>query len=465
MEIILNVNEKDTKPLYVQLYEGIRKEISEGRLEANTKIPSIRKLAKTLNMSKTTIESTYHQLLVEGYLYSVEKKGYYVSQINTNWLHSSLQKKAKIDQKNEVAVKWDLTNAYLEEQVFNTIEWKKIIDKTINEQGNTLLSQGDLQGESQLREQIVRYIYQIRGVYADASQIIIGAGIQPLLLLLSQLLVKLGRTKIGFEDPGFNRAKSVFVNSPLELIPVQVYEDGIDINSLNKMKVDVCYTSPSHQFPTGTVMPINKRTELIHWAESNNAYIIEDDYNSEIRYYGRPIPSLQGLSRGEYVVYLGSFSTVFLPSFRISYMVLPNSLLKVYEEIKNLYAQTASKLEQLAMANYMSEGQFEKHIRRLKVHYTKKSETVIKIIKSTFGQRVRINGGDSGFNLYIEIDTDKTEEDIKKGCKDKGLLLNVLSDYTVNQHIGKQPVVILSYKGIKMSDLEDAVKELHAICF
>ncbi|TCT14297.1 GntR family transcriptional regulator [Natranaerovirga pectinivora] len=466
MNIVININENNSVPLYVQLYEGIRKEISEGRIEANTKMPSIRQMAKNLNMSKTTIENTYHQLIVEGYIYSKEKKGYYVSEINHTWLHPSTDKIVSANTNTtEKKIKYNLTNTYIEDSIFNETLWKKTIDKVISEKSKELLTQNNPQGEMAIREEIVKYIYQARGVFANTDQVIIGAGVQPLLFLLSNILSKFSNTKIGFEDPGFNRAKDVFINSPLELIPIDIKKDGIDMDCLSLAKVHACYISPSHQFPTGTVMPINKRSELIHWAESENAYIIEDDYNSEIRYQGRPIPSLQGLNRGERVVYLGSFSTVFLPSIRISYMILPYSLLKEYNNIKGTYAQTASKLEQLAIANYMKEGHFEKHIRRLKVHYSKKNEQVKKLIQEIFKDQAIIKGGDSGFNLYIEIKTQKLEKQIKEECIDKGIILNVLSDYTLKKNISKHPVIILSYKGIILSDLKKALEEIDFICF
>ncbi|MFW6015566.1 MAG: PLP-dependent aminotransferase family protein [bacterium] len=465
MNLVLNINENDTKPLYVQLYEGIKKEITDGRLKAGTKMPSIRKLSKTLNMSKTTIENTYHQLIIEGYIYSVEKKGYYVKKINHTWLHPVNKKKQKDFYEEKIDIKYDLTNSYIEEKVFDKNAWRRSIDSIIYNNSNDLLRQGDVQGELSLRKEIVNYLYQSRGGIAHQNQVIVGAGIQPLLQLLSSILKKSGRKKIGFEDPGFNRAKNVFLDSQMDFAPIKIQKEGINIDELKLFNVDVCYISPSHQFPTGTVMPINKRSDIIHWAQSFDGYIIEDDYNSELRYHGRPIPSLQGLNKGERVIYLGSFSTVFLPSIRISYMILPESLLKVYKGTKELYAQTASKLEQLAMAKFIKEGYFEKHIRRIKVHYAKKQEAVNKILKKIFGDKIYINDGDTGFNLYLEIKTHKDEQFIKKLCKEKSILVNVLSDYTMDKKITNYPVLILSYKGILLDELKDALEEIKKICF
>ncbi|TCK90534.1 GntR family transcriptional regulator/MocR family aminotransferase [Natranaerovirga hydrolytica] len=465
MTIVLNIDEEKDIPLYVQLYEGIKKEITEGRLESNTKMPSIREMAKLLNMSKTTIENTYHQLMIEGYIYSIEKKGCYVSEIRHTWIHPNAKDKKQAKEKLEPKVQYDLTNAYIEKEVFNEVQWKKAIDKVITEDSKALLYQGDVQGEWALRAEIIKYLYQARGVYAGEEQVVIGAGIQPLLIILSNIFYNIGIQNIGFEDPGFNRAKDVFSNSPLNLIPIDIKDKGIDIKNLIQSNVEVCYISPSHQFPTGTVMPIKKRSELIHWAELENAYIIEDDYNSELRFQGRPIPSLQGLNRGKSVIYLGSFSTVFLPSIRISYMVLPEALIQPYKLICNQYAQTASKLEQLAMAYYMTDGLFEKHIRRLKVHYSKKNDLIKKKIKEVFKEKVIIKGDDSGFNLYIEIKTNLSEKNIKEKARKKGIVFNVLSDYTVKENLSNNPVILLSYKGIDINAFEYALKAIYSICF
>ena len=457
VKFFIKLDEKSNKPLYVQLYERIVEEIVKGNLEANAKMPSIRKLADDLSMSKTTIENTYHQLLIEGYIYSIYKKGYYIKDINHTLFNTS-NKDIKVKsntKKNQII--YDLTQNSLDIDIFDLTLWKKIITKTINEQGINLYEHCKNQGEIELRGEICKYLYKSRGVNAETDQIIIGAGIQPLLNILVRIFRENNFKKVAFEDPGFNRAKNILKHNELQLIPIKNYQEGINIKELISNEAEVCYLSPSHQFPTGTIMPVNKRLELINWANSNKPYIIEDDYNSELRYHGRPIPSLQGLDNGTRVIYLGSFSTIFLPSIRISFMVLPNPLLKNYYIIKDNYAQNASKLEQLSLATFMKEGFFEKHIRRLKVYYSKKNELVKQIIKQIFKNNAKIHSSDSGFNLYIELITNIEEQEIKDTCKQKGVAINVLSDFTVENQKRKYPVMIISYKGIKLDEFEKAL--------
>lgn len=466
MQFIFNFDENKKKPLYVQLYEGIKNEIVHGYIQPNSKMPSIRSLAITLNMSKTTIENAYNQLLVEGYIYSIAKKGYYVKNIKHTLLHNNniIQTK-NVEDKTTTKILYNLTNDNVEEKVVNMKLWKKTILNVLDENTNELLSYGEVQGELFLREEITRYLYQARGVYTKPNQLVIGAGIQPLLIILAHIFSLLNKNKLAFEDPGFNKAKDILRNNLLKLIPIPVKEEGIDIEYLKKSQADLCYVSPSHQFPTGTVMPINKRMELINWATTNEKYIIEDDYNSELRYTGRPIPSLQGLVQGKNVVYLGSFSTVFLPSIRISFMVLPLNLTNIYQSINKSYAQTASKLEQLSLANFINKGYFDKHIRRIKAHYAKKSEIIQHLIKKIFKDKVIIHSSDSGFILYVELIVDKDEKTIQKMCEQKGIKIHVLSDYIVNKITRKYPVVILSYKGMNSKMHEQALIEIYKVCF
>ena len=204
------------------------------------------------------------------------------------------------------------------------------------------------------------------------SQIIIGAGIQYLLSILCSLL----RDKhhdIAFEYPGFNQAKNVFEDYNMDIIPIPVLKEGIDIEKLKKSKVKMVYLSPSHQYPTGSVMPIDKRIEILNWAQENNSIIIEDDYDCLIRYESRPIPALQGLDKAGHVIYLGSFSKILLPSIRISYMILPLDILENYKWIKARYSQTSSKIEQLTLTKFMAEGYLEKHLRKIRKLYYKKN--------------------------------------------------------------------------------------------
>jgi GntR family transcriptional regulator/MocR family aminotransferase len=264
-------------------------------------------------------------------------------------------------------VEYDFTNEFLDKESFDFQLWKKYINKALR-YNDVYLSYGSCLGEYILRREIARYIGHSRGVICSPDQVIVGAGVQAVLNILCAVL-KPKYDSIVFEEPGFTKGQYVFKDHGFKIVPVSVEDDGINVRHLAGNGGKVVYVSPSHQYPTGSVMSINKRTQLLNWANASNGIIIEDDYDSELRYFGRPIPSLQGLNKGNGIVYLGSFSKIMLPSIRISFMVLPVNLLEETADILNRYNQTSSKIEQVALALFMKEGLLEKHIRKLRKIY------------------------------------------------------------------------------------------------
>ncbi|GMQ58904.1 PLP-dependent aminotransferase family protein [Vallitalea sediminicola] len=461
IDLVPNLDMTLDRPLYVQLYEYIRDEILGESIAQNEKLPSIRQLSKSLDISKTTIENAYQQLLVEGYLYSLPQKGYYASSFDKTFVTSKKNESEYVaEQKIKKLVKYDFKNEYVEEMNFDFNLWRRYMNRVLGYDYQKLYKATDVQGEMELRQEIVRYVRRSRGVTADASRVIIGGGVQYLLNILSTLMKKISIYKCAFEDPGFNRAKNIFMHNSFNIIPIPINEDGIDLKVLRKSNSKLCYVSPSHQFPTGSVMSVDQRIKLLKWASENNGYIIEDDYNSELRYYGKPIPSMQSFDKDGNVIYLGSFSTVLVPSIRISYMILPGKLLNLYDESKNRYTQTTSKTEQLALALFMKEGMFEKHIRRLKKNYTKKNQILIQAIKKYMGNKVEIGGMDSGLHMLINVTTDLEEKDIIEKALDNEILISCISEYTIVKKIQKNPIIILSYKGIDVNNIEKAISSL-----
>lgn len=464
IDLVPNLDTDVNTPLYVQLYKYIRNEILNERISKNEKLPSIRQLATSLDISKTTIENAYQQLLVEGYLYSLPQKGYYASSFDKNFVTSKKDKSSLVIEKKVVkSYKYDFKNEYVEENNFDFNLWRKYINRVLSYDYKKLYTVTDVQGELELRDEIVKYVRRSRGVWADTDRVIIGGGVQYLLNILSTLMKKIDINECAFEDPGFNRAKNIFMHNSFNIIPIPVTENGIDLDVLKKSNCKLCYVSPSHQFPTGTVMSVNQRIKLLKWATENNGYIIEDDYNSELRYSGKPIPSMQSFDKNENVIYLGSFSTILVPSIRISYMILPEKISKLYNESKNRYIQTTSKTEQLALALFMKEGLFEKHIRRLKKNYAKKNQVLIQAIKKYMGDKVEIGGIDSGLHMVLNINTNLTEEEIIKKAMENQVLLAGISEYTIAKRLNDNPIIILSYRGIDNDNIEKATQLLSNI--
>lgn len=453
-------------PLYVQLYDYVKEEIISGRLLKDTRIPSIRDLSLQLNISKNTVETAYQQLCAEGYISSRPKSGYFVSAIETiPFINLDFPIPGFEHSNNSIShkVEYDFRSDYIDQGSFNFPVWKKFINRALRD-NKRFLTYGNNQGEYNLRKETAKYLRQSRGVNCHPEQIIIGAGVQSLLHLLCSILDQSYQT-VAFEDPGFRKAQYIFKDHNFNIIPIPLEYDGININSLTQSRAKLVYVSPSHQFPMGSTMPVKKRNLLLKWAQDNNALIIEDDYDSELRYYGKPIPSLQGLNGENNVVYLGSFSKILIPSLRISYMVIPPSLLPIYKENMNKYNQTSSTIEQIALALYMKEGYLEKHIRKLRKLYAKKNQIIIESISSIMKDKVTIQGKESGLHILLEIKTDLSLKQITDLADMAGVKVTPVSNYYIDSADAQHPQILLSYAGIPKDDIIPAIKLLYSAWF
>ncbi|MBO5666822.1 MAG: PLP-dependent aminotransferase family protein, partial [Firmicutes bacterium] len=341
------LNEKLSEPLYLQLYGYIREAILTGDIRAGEKLPSLRSLAKTLQLSLTTVELAYDQLTVEGYIQSKPQSGYYASAIGgtsgrkepENVEHTVISDDAA-DFNGLTGMDREQLSAYYDTACFDFTKWKKCMNRVLTEYTDFLYTEGDPRGEAPLRHEISKYIYQARGVRCQPEQIVIGAGTQQLTGQLCVILDNMGIDYVAFEEPGYLPVRQIFRDRGFKMTTVPVGKEGISIDRLPANIRSAAYVSPSNQFPTGSVMPVARCYELLEWAEQNNSIILEDDYNSELRYFGRAVPSLQGLDHNQRVVYLGSFSSTLFPAIKISYMVLPLPMLKILEEHLSSYTQT-----------------------------------------------------------------------------------------------------------------------------
>jgi GntR family transcriptional regulator/MocR family aminotransferase len=462
MELSINLKDNKKETYYIQIYQYIKEAILHDHIHADERIPSIRVLSKNLSVSRTTIENAYAQLLAEGYIYSLPQKGYYASNIQNDYMSIEDKKViATIEASRENIYSYDFKNEYVETSIFNFNIWKKHVNDIINYQQQNLYSYGDVQGERTLRKEILNYIFKTRGITADENHIIVGAGIQSLFNILSQILWMKDINKLGMEDPGFNRAKSIFGHNHFNIVPININKNGIDIEEIKKNNARLCYVTPSYQFPMGTVMLVDNRMKLIKWAYDNQGYIIEDDFNSELRYEGKPIPAMKGLDIYDRVIYIGSFSGLLLPSIRISFMILPDDLQTLFNSIKHEYSQTASKVDQLALGNMMSSGDFERHIRRIRKHYALKHRLIVSEIERYFNGIAIIRGSKSGYNLLVEFTISICLEDVIKACQAAGVLIATIDEYSVNKK--NEPSILLNYRGITEENLKIGIKKLYKI--
>ena len=459
------------KPIYYQLYEYIKKEIINGNIKGNTKLPSLRKLSDHLHLSKNTIESAYQQLYAEGYIESIPKSGYRVVDINSSLCKLAQSFSSEVVEPEELndskKYKYDLAPRYTDKACFNLAAWKRISNSVMNEEFESLLSYGDPQGEYDLREEIAKYIYEHRGVHCHPKQIIVGAGTQYCLSLLCQML-RSTHHSMYMEDPGSNWIRFIFERHEFHIEPIAVHNNGLNISQLEENKSNIVFVTPSHQFPKGVVMSASNRLQLLNWAQNNKGIIIEDDYDSEMRFSGRPIPSLKSLDKNDSVIFLGSFSKIFLPSIRIGYMVLPQWLLKLYLEKYRMYEQTASRLNQKALARFMKEGYWQSHIRKVRRHYQNKYNTITKAINAYMKDKVNLISSSAGLRVILEIKTSLTEGDMVDIAKNAGINISPVSQYYMLPNTYKEDgkiKVMLSYKGIPIEDIEPAVKALNDAWF
>ncbi|MEG0549224.1 MAG: PLP-dependent aminotransferase family protein, partial [Coprobacillus sp.] len=344
-------------PMYEYLYQCLKKDIIHKQLKANEKLPSKRAFAKHLQISLITVENAYAQLLIEGYIYSIEKKGYFVSDIE--YLEVPQEKTLSFLEEKTQDYKIDLKTNSVSPSDFPFSVWSKLTRQVLSSQDASLLVKPPQKGSIELRQAIAQHLHDFSGMNVSASQIIVGAGTEYLYHLVIQLL---GRDQIyALEDPGHRSIAKVYQSNEVSFTYIPLDKNGLHMKTLKQSLAKVVHISPAHHYPTGMTMPIQRRLELLNWANENNGYIIEDDYDSEFRLRGKPIPSLFQTDQKEHVIYMNTFSKTLAPSFRISYMVLPNHLAVLYQKKLGFYACSVSSLEQVILSHFIQEGYFEKH--------------------------------------------------------------------------------------------------------
>ncbi|AZU60181.1 PLP-dependent aminotransferase family protein [Neobacillus mesonae] len=448
------------KPLYMQLANYIKQEILSGSIRCNEKLPSKRALANYLGLSVNTVMSAYDQLSAEGFVVSKPRQGLYVAALEDDIAAGQVYLepyKVKSIQ-NQKPIQIDFNSGKVDLEYFPYAIWRKLTIQSLYEDQGELFYNGDRQGELQMREQIAKYLYASRGVRCSADQIIIGAGTQMLIGLLCLMIGK-GHT-FALENPGFHRTRAVLQDLGTRTIPIALDEEGIDLKQLKNSKASIAYVTPSHQFPFGMIMPISRRMELLKWAEDNNGYIIEDDYDGEYRYKGRPIPSLQGLDTKGNVIYLGTFSKSLIPSIRISYMVLPQKLMEKYREHFTIYKQTASRLHQQTLYLFMKEGYWQSHLNKMRTLYRRKHAMLMSAIKKHLGDKVNVIGANSGLHIVLNVKKKMAEEELIRLAMNVGVKVYPLSIYYHESDESLDSRVLLGFGGLSESEIDTGIRLL-----
>lgn len=433
LDLTLCLDPGGPRPLYQQLYDSLAAQIRDGRLRTGDRLPGKRSLAAQLAVAVNTVDTAYQMLVAEGYLEARPKSGFFVLEYTDALPQPSSAAPPVREAENEEdeaapPVRFDLSTGAVDTALFPFRTWGRI-QKELLYAGGELLCHGHRQGDGELRRELAEYLRAYRGVVCSPEQIVVGAGVEYLLGLLAQLL-RGGTAAI--ENPGYDRSRTILVNSGVPCRCVDIDGSGLSPAGLEESGANLCYVTPSHHFPTAVTMPVGRRAQLLRWAAAwPGRYILEDDYDAEFRFDMRPVPSLQGMAGPDGpVVYLCTFSKSLAPSIRIACMVLPLGLLERYRAAFGGYASTVSRFEQQTLRRFLEEGYFTRHLARMRGAYKARMERLIRELEASFGRdRLRLQGRHTGLHLLLTLLDGPGEAVMVSAALAAGVRLRGLSGY------------------------------------
>ncbi len=457
---LFDLDRSSKEPMYLQIFHYLSKGIASAAIAPGEKLPSLREASKMLGVSLTTVTQAYGQLSMEGYVENRPKSGYFVSSFKSIGNNPDVGPGEFLSFPTISQPIQTTDGTYIDPDCFDFLKWKKCLNRILMDYPHLLLSEGNPQGELALRQEIVRYVYQHRGVKCTPDQVVVGAGISPIIEFFSVVLKKQQIHRLAIENPGFSAIERIFSHRGFDILPIPVDVDGIRVSLLPTSAKTIVYVSPSNQFPLGSVMPVGKRYALLEWARLSQNYILEDDYDSELRYYGKPIPALKGMDTGERVIYLGSFSATLFPSIKISYMILPDSLQDYALSSMDEYRQTCSKSEQLALALYMKSGFYQTHIKKLRRLYAQKMHRAGGAIQRYFGETVRILQSTSGVHMLLEVQSLCSADDLCQRALNLRIMVTPVTYFVHSGQATESHVLIFYYSRIPIEEIEDSIAHL-----
>lgn len=469
LPIHIQLHPESSKTLYEQIYEYIREEIKSGRLMQNEKLPSARFLADYLQVSRTTVDMAYDQLVSEGYLEAKPRRGYFVSTYEElsaidgaiGQRDSTISRTADAMPVWNPQIRYDFSPNAIDMRYFPFATWKKITKNILVDANSKMFSLGEPQGDPELRTTICRYLHGSRGVNCEPEQIIIGAGNDYLLLLLEKILGR--HVCVAMENPTYVRAYKIFRSCayPVRFIPMD--ESGMRVDCLRRTDAQVAYVMPSHQYPTGVSMPIGRRMELLKWAaDAEGRYLIEDDYDSEFRYKGKPLPSLQASDHNGRVVYIGTFSKAIAPAIRISYMVLPYPLLERYRRECGFYASTVSRIDQTILNEFIQDGYFERYLNKMRKRYREKHELILNELKP-FERAFDISGSNAGLHVLLTDRQGRREDELAAAAMEEGVRVYQMQDFRMGESASTPAMLILGYGALTGEEICEGISRLQNI--
>ena len=441
-------------PLYEQLYRALKADILSGALPGGSRLPSGRALAEHLGLSRVTVETAYAQLLAEGYLTSRPRAGYFVEQLMPQELPPRTPEPEAQPPEPEPAQSRSA-------QLFPFSVWARLMRGVLLDRRQELLRPAPDAGLPALRQAVAAELYRQRGVHVSPEQVYIGAGAEYFYNLLIQFF---GHERVyALENPGHRKIARVYQANQVAVRPIGMDADGVIPELLEQSGAEVLHISPSHHYPTGTVTPITRRQALMRWLTAQpGRYLIEDDYDSEFRFSGLPIPTIQSMDRSGRVIYMNTFSRTISPSLRISYMILPRTLLPQWQAAMGFYSCTVPSFEQMTLTRFLAEGYFEKHLSRMKKHYRAVRAQLFSVLHTP--QAVRqcaVHDTDAGLHLVLELKNAPEPEALRALLRQSGLPDALLSDFYLDAPSPQaQRSIVLGYADAEPAQLEAALTAL-----
>lgn len=441
-------------PLYEQLYRALKADILSGALPGGSRLPSGRALAEHLGLSRVTVETAYAQLLAEGYLTSRPRAGYFVEQLTPQELPPRVPEP-------EAQPPEPKTAQSRSAQLFPFSVWARLMRGVLLDRRQELLRPAPDAGLPALRQAVAAELYRQRGVHVSPEQVYIGAGAEYFYNLLIQFF---GHGRVyALENPGHRKIARVYQANQVAVRPIGMDADGVIPELLEQSGAEVLHISPSHHYPTGTVTPITRRQALMRWLTAQpGRYLIEDDYDSEFRFSGLPIPTIQSMDRSGRVIYMNTFSRTISPSLRISYMILPRTLLPQWQAAMGFYSCTVPSFEQMTLTRFLAEGYFEKHLSRMKKHYRAVRAQLFSVLHTP--QAVRqcaVHDTDAGLHLVLELKNAPEPEALRALLRKSGLPDALLSDFFLDAPSPQaQKSIVLGYADAEPAQLEAALTAL-----
>lgn len=467
-------------PLYIQIYTFFKDSILSKRLRNGQKLPGTRSLAAELGVSRNTVSLAFEQLIIEGYIEGRRGSGTYVSRNIPDHNFPNLSRtqskfKASPPTLEDERLKGSLSLMSGDIERDNIIPfqtgtpalfdfpmdiWNKISNSIIKNINPVYLGYGYSAGYGPLRTALAEYLRTYRAVKCEADQIIIVNGSQQALDLIAKILLT-PKSVVWIEDPGYLGARAAITPTNAAIYPVPLDGEGMDINYAIKKypKPDLIYTTPSHQYPLGCTMSISRRLKLLEWCQNNKVWILEDDYDSEYRYAGNPLPSLQGLSSGSGVIYTGTFSKVLFPGLRLGYIVLPSpKIVVLFKAAKAISDRQSAIIEQMITAEFIGEGHFTKHIRKMRILYKERQDFLVQEAKKELGDIIHIEGADAGMQLIAWLPEHYDDKEIQKRALTRNLVVRPLSELSMQFPAG--PGLILGYTAFNKNEIRAGIKKL-----